>query len=396
MRQRRHARRGTCSALRRALVEPRQEWEEPRAPRFAPPAEVQIVTGVEWRRVGWLVGLVAGLCALVLVASQVRSLTIPLLVGFIIAYILNPAVDWLERRRIVRTAAVAMVFVAILTSAAVLGLLLAPRLVAEAALLPQAIDQLLQQVAPALEARFGVLLPHTLSDALMTLRDELREGPDFDSERVLRLLFGGTVSVIGSLFGIAMVPVFAFFLLRDFHVIGARLRSLLPPERGEAVFVLFRRYDGLMSGFVRGQLLVAAIMAVLYSLGFTIVGMPLPLLVGVLSGAGNLVPYFGTLVGLLLATLLSILHWQSLPQLVAVYGVFLVVQMIEGWLLTPRIIGGSVGLPPIWVIISVLTFGEFFGFFGILVAVPLAAALKILLLVALERYRASPLYAGRR
>ena len=213
---------------------------------------------------------------------------------------------------------------------------------------------------------------------------------------VVKAIFGGTVSVIASLAGVVMIPVFAFYLLRDFDRLVAYVHDLVPAGYREPVSARFREIDEAMSSFIRGQLTVAAILACLYSLGLWLVGIPLALVVGLVAGLGNMIPYVGTTIGLILATLMSLLDWHGFGHLLLVYGVFVVVEGLQGWVITPKIVGESVGLSPFTVIIAVLVFGELLGFFGVLVAVPLAAVLKILLRVLLEHYRASGFYREAR
>jgi predicted PurR-regulated permease PerM len=190
-----------------------------------------------------------------------------------------------------------------------------------------------------------------------------------------------------------MIPVFAFYLLRDFDLITERVDHLIPRRLRPAFRARFTEIDQVLSAFIRGQLMVAGILVVLYAIGLSLVGLPLALVIALFAGLGNMVPYVGTTIGVSLATLMVLLDWQGLGHLAAIYGVFVGVQFLEGWVITPRVVGESVASRPLAVIIAILVFGELFGFVGILVAVPLAAVLKILIRVAIDEYRASELYA---
>jgi len=274
-----------------------------------------------------------------------------------------------------------------------------PQILRELALLPEKVREVLGQALPWVEATLDVQLPTNLHDALGAIREELRVETVEDVKKlagplsyIALTVSGGTKNFFASLGGLLMIPFFAFYLLRDFDHITARAKELLPLRYREEVTVRAREIDVAMSSFVRGQLTVASILAAIYAVGLMLLGVPLGLVVGILAGFGNLVPFLGTAIGVVLATLMVLLDWHGPGQLLAVYGVFALGQTLEGWYLTPKIVGESVGLSPFAVIIAVLVFGELFGFFGLLIAVPLAASLKIVLRVAVESYRSSDFY----
>ncbi len=357
---------------------------------------VSVSPSDRWRRLAWGLGLLATLVGLVWVASEVRSVTVPLVTGFIIAYLLDPLVDRLESRRLGRTPAIAVLLFGFLVLVVAVLLLLGPQVVKELAQIPGKLHQVLARFVPWLEATFHIAVPHNVEDAF----NGLLKGLDTLDLRslarpagsVLKAVFGGTVSVIASFAGAVMVPVFAFYLLRDFDDLVAWIHDLIPASYRAPISARFREIDAAMSSFIRGQVTVAAILAGLYSLGLWVVGLPLALVVGLVAGFGNMIPYVGTTLGLLLATLMALIDWHGFGHLLVVYAVFAVVQGLEGWVITPKIVGESVGLSPFAVIVAILFFGAIFGFFGILIAVPLAAVLKILLRVALDWYRASDFY----
>ena len=366
------------------------------------PAAVTVYTPIRWRRFGWGLTITALLGAVIFVAAQVRGVTVPLLVGFTIAYVLDPVVDRFEEQGFGRTPAIIILLSFFLVITAALGLALGPQIVDELSQVPYKLRELLMQLRPWVERTFKVELPNNVSQMLDALQEELAghgEGVGSlarSTGSIAKILFGGTVSVLAALGGILMIPVFAFYLLRDYDRLIAEVRELLPLPTREAVSARCREIDQALSSFVRGQLLVAAILAVLYSVGLGIVGLPLALVVGIVSGLGNMIPYLGTTVGVALATLMALLDWHGFGHLALVYLVFVAVQFLEGWIITPRVVGSSVGLSPFLVIVAVLVFGDLFGFFGVLIGVPLAAVLKILLRAGVEQYRLSSFYTGER
>ncbi len=348
------------------------------------------------RRLLWGFGVLIALAAITYLASLVRTVAVPLLVAFIIAYLLDPVVDRFEARGVKRTWAIVILLASSLLVLALLTLLIIPQVVTEFAQVPEKVSQLLARAEPFIQEELDLVLPTSLREAVTSAIGQLEttelSGLAAPVGRIIQSFFGGTVSLLASLAGLLMIPVFAFYLLRDFDHIVAQIKALLPQAYREPIAARFREIDGTMSSFVRGQLTVAGLLAVLYTLGFWAVGLPLATLVGVAAGLGNIVPYLGTAVGLLLATTLAVLDWHGVGPFAAVYLVFALVQLLEGYLITPKIVGESVGLSPFVIIVAVLVFGELFGFFGILVAVPLAAILKILLRVVLDFYRESEFY----
>ena len=184
-----------------------------------------------------------------------------------------------------------------------------------------------------------------------------------------------------------------FYLLRDFDHIVARLGRLIPPRFYSKTTEVVKEIDDVLSQFVRGQLMVATLMAILYSIGLYLCGTPLSLLIGIMAGYANLVPYLGVVVGFLPAVILTFLQTQDWVPLLGVVAVFGVVQAIEGFLITPRVVGDKVGLHPVIIMLAVLIGAELFGILGILLAVPVAAILNVLMRRGVEVYRESSAYS---
>lgn len=356
---------------------------------------------IPWAQLGWSTLIVAVATTLLWAASHVRTVTVPMVVAFAVAYIFNPVVDRMERRGIPRAAAIISLLGGFLALSVLLGFIIGPQVATEAMEVPHKLRQLLGKVRPWAHRLLDIDLPDSLDSILAALQAQIaqREQTPFAgiagrASEILSIVFGGTVSVLASLGSLLMVPLFSFFFLRDYHLILAHTANLWPGPSRPFLLATMHEIDRMLSGFVRGQLIVGAILALLYSLGFYWVRLPLALLVGIVTGVGNMVPFVGTAVGLVAATLMGVLSWQSWGHMALIYGVFVIIHVLEAWLITPRIVGGSVGLSPLWVIISILVFGELFGFFGVLVAVPLAAMLKIIGRHVLVRYRGSAFYRG--
>lgn len=350
----------------------------------------------------WVLAAVVLAAAFLWLAYAVRAVTVPLLAAFLVAYVLDPVVDRFEARRVPRTVAIALLLTAALLLGAGFVLLAGPRLLEDLTLVPGKLAQASERLGPWLEQHLNIAMPTSTQSLTTWLREKL-VGFDGDAATLLApagamvtRFFGGTLSLLQALLGVFLVPVFAFYMLRDFDRIVAAANELVPPHLREGIGRRASEIDRVMGAFIRGQLIVALILATLLSLGLWAAGAPLPLLIGVVAGFANFVPYLGTTTGVLLASTLILLEGMGLQVLLMSYGVFVIVQLLEGWVITPKIVGESVGLSPFVVIVAVLVFAQLLGFFGVLIAVPLSAVLKILLGVAIERYRASPLFMPER
>ncbi len=362
------------------------------------PVEVAIVSIgalAMWRRLGWALALAGLLWGLVWLALMVPIVSVPLLISLIIAYLLAPLVDRLERWGIARTLGIAILVVGSLGILSGAVAIVVPLVADDIRRVPTQAADLAETASAWIESTFGYAVPTSgdeIRDALTEWFDDIEDAESWIGSAA-QVVFGRTVSAIGMLFGFAMIPVFSFFLLRDFGRILAALKALVPPHHQDVVVKRAREIDSALGGFVRGQLIVAGILAVLYSIGLWSVDLPLASLVGIIAGLGNMIPFLGTAVGLIIATLVALLEWQGIVQLLLVYAVFAGVQALESWLITPNIVGNRVGLSPFGVIIAVLAFGELFGFLGILLAVPLAAVLKIFVRATVDAYRQSEFFA---
>jgi predicted PurR-regulated permease PerM len=349
------------------------------------------------RRLPLWVGL--GVAALVVVlvrrAPGVSSL---LLGGFIVAYVCAPAVD-LVARRLPRALATALIMLGVALVAASMLLMLVPVLVNQwqhlSARLPQALDAL-QRLVPWLETRFGIDIPETGA----ALAEQLRALLATSGSRIAGAVgqfagrtFGGVAGVLGTVINFAvLVPMFAFYLLLNYHEMWPGVAALVPPRHRRRAEEIRTEIDAALGGFVRGQLTVAAILGALQAVGFSIVGIDGAIVLGLLNGLLNMIPLVGAIVGYSLAILVAVLQFGGWTPIAGVVVVLVVAALLEQMVVTPRIIGDRVGLPPLAVMLAVLGGGELFGFVGMLLAVPGAAVVKVLLGHARQSYVASEGY----
>ena len=307
----------------------------------------------------------------------------PFVAGALIGYLGDPLADRLEARGLPRTAAVSVVFVAftLLLLAAVLLLvpMLERQLSALIAKLPGWLEWLRQQLLPWLESRFGIG-PEALGiDALKESLGEHWKSAGGILAGLLGSVSRSGVALAAALANLLLIPIVAFYLLRDWDHLMASLRDLLPRAYEPVVVGIARDSDEVLGAFLRGQLLVMLALAVIYTVGLSLVGLELALLIGLVAGLVSFVPYLGFIVGILAAGVAIFMQTHELMGLVWVALVFGVAQVIEGALLTPLLVGDRIGLHPVAVIFAVLAGGQLFGFFGVLLALPVAAVAAVML-----------------
>lgn len=341
--------------------------------------------------------MVGGLAGLFLLLSLSQGVAVTVSLSLAGAYVLNPVVSKLAARGWSRTLATAATFLALLLVAVGAVLYLIPVFRDEAAKLPQFFKDAGATLVPRVEGLLGISVPAFINERVAELGNEASNlaksaGPAVAA--IAAKLASNTARFIATVLGLLVVPVLTFFFLQDAPRLTERLQSLIPRRALALVSKRFAEVDDVLSAFVRGQLTVGAILAVIYSTGLSIARIDMAIVIGVLTGFGNIVPFMGTIIGVVLSVLGLMLGWQGAWQIAIVVGTFAFAQIVEPLFITPRIVGEKVGLPPVAVIIAVLAFGEMFGFVGILLAVPTSAVLKVVLRVVIQRYRRTPLYTG--
>jgi predicted PurR-regulated permease PerM len=318
---------------------------------------------------------------------------LPFVLGAAIAYLLDPIADRLERAGLSRTLATGLITLFTVLLFAVLILLIVPTLVNQATGLIQAAPQMASNLQAFVTERFP-----EMGDANSTIRRSLASLAETVQARGAEMLntvlasFSGLVNVVVIF---VIVPVVAFYLLLDWDPIVARVDALLPRDHAPMIRRLATEMDRTLAGFVRGQGTVCLILGIYYAVLLAAVGLQFGLVIGFIAGALTFIPYVGALVGGLLAIGLALFQfWGDWWWIVAVWAIFQSGQFIEGNILTPKLVGSSVGLHPVTLIFALSAFGALFGFVGLLVAVPVAAILGVLTRFAIVRYKASPLYRG--
>jgi predicted PurR-regulated permease PerM len=248
--------------------------------------------------------------------------------------------------------------------------------------------------APWLEQR-GIAVPHTTTEwieRLNTLASEVASAVLAPAGSIVSTVIGGTLSVLGSVVAALVVVVLAIYLLNDFDRLTAGVRALLPGRWRAQVTRYAEDIDVILSQFIRGQLIVMVILAVLYSSAYALLGVRLAVPIGLAAGMLSFIPYLGSACALAAGVLMSLLGGWHGWQLLGVVLAYTAIQLLEGFVITPRIIGETVGLSAIWVLVALFVGGELFGFLGVLLAVPAAAVAKIFIARAVQYYRTTPLF----
>ena len=320
----------------------------------------------------------------------------PFVLSALLAYLGDPLADRLEARGLNRTLAVALVFSILFLLLMVLLLLLIPRIEAQ-------ISQLLQKLPDYFAWLRGTALPYLQSilpgdsqgldlDLLQeTLRKHWRDAGGL-AAGLWTSVSGSGIALLGLIANIVLVPVLTFYLLRDWDRLIAGVQALLPRRSEPTVSRLASEADEVLGAFLRGQLMVMFSLGIIYTTGLWLVGLELALLIGMFAGLVSFVPYLGLIVGIFIAGLASILQSQGVADLPWVVLVFVVGQLLEGSVLTPRLVGERIGLHPVAVIFAIMAGGQLFGFFGILLALPVAAVSMVLVRYLVQSYRSSALY----
>lgn len=353
---------------------------------------------------------VATAATLFWVLTTAGSLLAPFFLAFVLAYILDPLVDRVSARlpRIGRTGAIALVAVPFALAGAGVALLGVPAFASQAAAFAAEAPRVLSTVSDWVDTvdpdAPGFDLPLVDEAALLAQLRQLDASTisGFLQERLASLAQGAWTAVLGLGRGLAtlvtvagyvvLTPILAFYLLRDYDRIVARAETLLPARVRPEAAGFFREYDRLLSRYLRGQVSVALIVGGITWLGLLVVGFPYSFLLGALVAVLGVVPYLGVILSLVPAVIIALASADPGSSLIKVAVVYGVAQALEGTVVSPRIVGDSVGLHPVWILLSLSLGGFVFGFAGLLVGVPLAVGAKLLIVRGLDRYKASDLY----
>ncbi len=318
---------------------------------------------------------------------------LPFVLGGAIAYFLDPVADRLEKAGCTRALAVSIITLVALLVFVIMALLVIPTLIQQTLSLINIAPQLFNDLQGFLTERFPQLVDEdsTLRKSLIAVGETIRDR----GGQVLDTVVGSAASLINIIVLFVIVPVVAFYLLYDWDRMVANIDGMLPRDHAPVIRDLAGQIDDTLASFIRGMGTVCLILGTYYAVALMLVGLQFGLVVGFIAGLITFIPYVGAVVGGALAIGLALFQfWGDWMSIGLVAGIFVLGQVAEGNFLTPKLVGNSVGLHPVWLIFALSVFGALFGFVGMLVAVPVAAALGVLARFAIAQYKDSRLYRG--
>ena len=319
----------------------------------------------------------------------------PFLLAAILAYMGDPLVDRLQAKKIPRTLSVLIVMFLLIGLMILIVVILVPLFEQQAATLmqnyPQYLEALSSHITPWLH-RFGIAFDFDIQGIKQALMENLPAAKSFAAKLIPSLTTGG-LALVELVINLVLVPVVLFYVLRDWDLMIAHIGETIPRRARDETISMARDVNKVLGQFLRGQLSVMLLQSVFYVTGLWLVGLDFALPIGILAGMLTFVPYLGAIVGFVLATLAGLIQFQSFGGLVPVWIVFFLGQLLEGMVVTPRLVGDRIGLHPVLVIFALLAFGQLFGFFGVLLALPASAALVVGFKYLHQKYTDSALYS---
>ena len=319
---------------------------------------------------------------------------LPFILGGAIAYCLDPIADRLERLGLSRVASVAVITLVTILTFILLFLLVIPTLVQQTAQLIEIAPALFNRLQTALTDRFPDLMDESsaIHQQLITVGETIQS----KGGELINGVLSSALGLINVLILLVVVPVVAFYLLLDWDNMTAKIDEMLPRDHAPVLRLLAAQVDSTLASFIRGQGTVCLVLGTYYAITLMFAGLNFGLVVGFIAGLISFIPYIGALIGGILAIGLALFQFWGDWFSIGVIGVIFVVgQFLEGNILTPKLVGGSIGLHPVWLLFALSVFGSLFGFVGMLVAVPVAAMIGVFARYGIEQYKDSVLYRGQ-
>ena len=358
----------------------------PDAPLVTPAMRRQIVF--------WLITL----SVIVLLLYIFRSILLPFVAGMALAYLLDPVADRLERMGASRVVATTIILLVFVVTFVVALLALAPVLSNQLNGFIERLPSYISRLQSLIASSDNPIVERLVGEGSQNIRENLDEVLQQGAGWLATLagsIWSGGKALVDVLSLLVITPIVAFYLLLDWDRMVATIDGWLPRDHKTTIEDIGRDIDGVVAGFVRGQGSVCLILGTFYAVALSLVGLNFGLLIGIFAGLISFIPFVGSLIGLLLAGGVALVQfWPDFLWIGMVVAIFAFGQFVEGNVLQPKLVGGSVGLHPVWLMFALSAFGVLLGFTGLLIAVPVAAAIGVLVRFALSRYLASPFYRG--
>lgn len=324
-----------------------------------------------------------------------RSVLLPFVVGIVVAYFLDPAVNRLTRNpKISRSAATSIVLVSFLLILLPILILLGMMAVSQVSdfllNLPDYIESFGAKIKiwiAQVQTHFPSVIPDNRADIMRNFGESAKP-----LVKLLQKIISNGFALVNVVSLLLISPIVAFYMLRDWHNFTGKIYDLIPQKNKQNVIDGAKAVDRIISGYLRGQALVCVILGSFYSFGLWLVDLHLGILVGFIAGLISFIPYVGSISGFLMAIVLVVTQYGTLPKILEVVAVFLIGQFLEGNFLTPKLVGENIGLHPVWVMFALLAGGVLLGLLGMIIAVPVAAIIGVLLRYMIEHYKNSRIY----
>jgi len=344
-----------------------------------------------------LVVYTLGVLTLILCLKHITLLFAPVFFSFVIAYLFNPVVNFFERKtRFARGIIAAVVMITLVLTFTVVLFNVLPYVVDQIGLAAEKIPQTLRLFSEKVRVISDYITRH-FSDYIgqIDLNTEIKEALDkihTDFSSLIGAAFSSLYSILLILLYTVFIPLISYYFLKDAYKVKEIIFGLMPLRILDRARMRVKQMDTILSSFIRGQAIVVLILAVLYSVGLSLVGLPFAVIIGVIAGIGDIIPYMGTIIGFIISMVVGFSYFSSMEKLLLVVLVFAVVKGSENWFFYPKIVGKEVGLHFVWVLVSIVTFSQLFGFWGLLVAIPSAAGFKVYLKDLIDYYKTTPFY----
>lgn len=329
------------------------------------------------RRLIFAVVLILGIWFFV----KAQGLIFPFIISFVLAYLFDPLADRMESWRIPRTLAALIILIFSIGILILVGIILIPSLINEIKDLIEGIPDLANSIFTTVQENLPKLLAFAKIDSQKLQQNVLETFPTRAEQVLMNILKGisGVSSFLGQLFNIILIPILTFYFLKDFNRIRAGLIGFIPRKYHNLVNFYQWRVNRILGGYIRGQLIVCTIVGILTGVGFAIFKIPFAVLLGFLTGLFNIIPFVGLYISLGLSLLTGFFTTTPFITMIKIACVFFTIQLLEAYIISPKIVGERVGLHPVAVIFSILVFSKFLGFWGLIIGVPTAALIKFLI-----------------
>ena len=332
-----------------------------------------------------------------LLTFLLKGILLPFILSFVLAYVLNPLVVKLEKHHFNRTWATGTIIVALILSVLLSILILLPVLQAQIISFAVKVPTLANELWIKVQPLFDLIKEHISETQLNYLKETISSQTASlmdDMSSALMRLFTGWSALFNIVSFVVITPVVTFYLLNDWNIIVEKIKALYPRKKANFINLKINEIDETLSAFIRGQAVVCLFLALFYGFGLTAVNLDFGFSIGFIAGIFSFIPYVGSLTGFVLSLLLAFTQTADWALFAGILMVFGIGQFLEGYVLTPKLVGDKIGLHPVWVIFALMAFGYLFGFLGILLAVPVSAVLGVIVRTAIDFYKNSVYYKG--